>query len=122
MVYFLAGLQSIPTSLYEAALVDGATPLRCFLNITLPLLKPIILFVTVTTLIGSIQVFDEPYILTGGGPADSSMSVVIYLFRIGMEYLNLGYAAAIGFVIFAMTFVFSWLQMNLMGAFEGGRS
>lgn len=70
-----------------------------FLKITIPLLRPVILFVMVTTLIGSIQIFDEPYVLTGGGPADSSMSVVIYLFRTGMEYLNLGYAAAIGFVL-----------------------
>ena len=118
MVYFLAGLQSIPKSLYEAALVDGANSLQCFLKITIPLLRPVILFVMVTTLIGSIQIFDEPYVLTGGGPADSSMSVVIYLFRTGMEYLNLGYAAAIGFVLFGMTFVLSWIQLNLMGAFE----
>jgi len=119
MVYFLAGLQSIPRSLYEAAVVDGASPLQSFLKITLPLLKPVILFVVVITLIGSIQIFDEPYILTGGGPADSSMSLVIYLFRTGMEYLNLGYAAAIGFIIFGMTFILSWIQINLMGGFEG---
>lgn len=119
MVYFLAGLQSIPRSLYEAAVVDGAGPAQCFLRITLPLLKPVILFVTVITLMGSIQIFEEPYVLTSGGPADSSMSVVMYLFRNGMEYLNLGYAAAIGFFLFGVTFVLSWMQVNLMGAFEG---
>lgn len=119
MVYFLAGLQSIPHSLYEAAVVDGAGPAQCFLRITLPLLKPVILFVTVITLMGSMQIFEEPYVLTGGGPADSSMSVVMYLFRNGMEYLNLGYAAAIGFFLFGITFVLSWMQVNFMGTFEG---
>jgi len=117
MVYFLAGLQSIPPLLYEAALIDGANALQRFFRITLPLLKPIILFVTVITLTGSIQVFEEPYVLTGGGPADSSMSVVMYLFRTGMEYLRLGYAAAIGFFLFGTVFIFSWIQMNLMGIF-----
>lgn len=120
MIYFLAGLQSIPQPLYEAALVDGAGPLQCFTKITLPLLKPIMLFVAVITLMGSIQIFEEPYILTGGGPADSSMSIVIYLFRTGMEYLNLGYAATIGFFLFGVTFVLSWMQVSFMGAFGRG--
>lgn len=118
MVYFLAGLQSVPKSLYEAASIDGATSFQCFTKITIPLLKPIILFVMVITLVGSIQIFDEPYVLTGGGPSDSSMSLVIYLFRTGTEYLNLGYAAAISFVIFGMTFALSWLQLNLTGTFK----
>lgn len=115
MIYFLAGLQAIPKELYEAAEVDGANRWQNFLHITIPMLRPIILLVTILTLIGSSQLFDEPYILTGGGPADSSLSLAQFLYRSGMEYLNLGYAAAIGFFLFGMVFFLSWTQMRLLG-------
>lgn len=118
MIYFLAGLQTIPQELYEVAEIDGATRVKKFFYITLPLLKPIILLVSVLTLIGSSQLFEEPYILTQGGPADSSLSIAQYLYRSGMEYLNLGYAAAIGFFLFGMIFFLSWFQIKTQGTFK----
>jgi len=117
MVYFLAGLQTIPQELYEVAEIDGANRTKKFFYITVPLLRPIILLVSVLTLIGSSQIFEEPYILTTGGPADSSLSIAQYLYRVGMEYLNLGYAAAIGFFLFGMVFFFSWLQIKAQRSF-----
>jgi multiple sugar transport system permease protein len=117
-IYFLAGLQTIPQSIYEAAMVDGANQWHSFWYITLPLLRPVILFVAVIVLIGSAQIFEEPYMLTSGGPVNSSLSIANYLYRVGLEYLRLGYASAIGFSLFAIIFFFSWLQMRLLGVFR----
>lgn len=117
-IYFLAGLQTIPVSLYEAAMVDGANRWQSFWHITIPMLRPVILFVAVIVLIGSAQIFDEPYMLTSGGPVDSSRSIANYLYQVGMNYLRLGYASSIGFSMFAIIFFFSWLQMRLFGVFR----
>jgi len=117
-VFFLAGLQSIPRELYDAAMVDGATRGQSFLRITIPMLRPVILFVGVITLIGSVQIFEEPYILTAGGPADSSLSIANYLYRVGIHYLRLGYGATVGFVLFGAILFFSILQMRLLGIFR----
>ena len=118
MVYFLAGLQAIPREMHEAAWVDGANRWQAFLNVTIPLLRPVILFVAVIVLIGSAQVFEEPYILTRGGPADATLSIVEYLYREGFEYLQLGYASAIGVALFVAIFALSLLQMRFLGAFR----
>jgi ABC-type sugar transport system permease subunit len=118
MIYFLAGLQSIPRDLYEAAWVDGANRWQSFVHITLPMLRPVILFVAVITLIGSAQIFEEPYILTGGGPVNSSRSLAMYLYRVGIEYLRLGYAATLGFAAFFVIFFLSRVQMRLLGIFR----
>lgn len=118
MIYFLAGLQAIPQEIHEAARVDGANRWQSFLHVTLPLLRPVILFVAVIVLIGSAQIFEEPYILTQGGPADASLSIVEYLYREGFENLRFGYASAIGVVLFIVIFALSLVQMRFLGAFQ----
>ncbi len=117
-VYFLAGLQTIPQTLYEAAMVDGANRWQTFRHITLPMLRPVTLFVAVMALIGTAQTFEEPYMLTRGGPVDSSLSLANYLYRVGPQYLRLGYAASQGFTLFALIFLFSWLQLRSFRVFQ----
>jgi len=107
MVVFMAGLQSIRPSLYEAASVDGAGRWAQFRHITLPMLRPTTVFVTLMTLIGNFQLFAEPYIMTRGGPSNSTLSVVLYMYDQGFRWWNLGYAAALAFVLFAIILVVS---------------
>jgi multiple sugar transport system permease protein len=116
-VYFLAGLQSIPDELYEAAAIDGANKTQRFWNITIPSLRPVMLFVAVIVLIGSIQIFDDPQILTQGGPANASLSIVQYLYSRGIGELLYGYASAIGVFLFVVIFTLSLLQFRF---FRGG--
>ena len=115
MIYFLAGLQNIPRELYEAAQVDGAGPLRLFWNITLPLLRPVTAFVAVVVLIGASQVFEEPYILTGGGPGEATLSVANYVQRESFERLNYGDAATASFVLFGVVFALTQAQIRFFG-------
>lgn len=114
IVVFIAGLQSIPHRLYEAAEIDGADGWSQFRYITLPMLAPTFLFVTVITLIGYFQLFAEPYVMTQGGPADSTLSVALLMFQEGFRWWNLGYAAAVAFVLFliilAGTLIQAWLR------------
>jgi ABC-type sugar transport system permease subunit len=121
-VYFLAGLQSVPEELYEAAAIDGASSWQRFLNVTLPSLRPVILFVSVIVLIGSLQIFDDPQILFGnatpGGPANSGLSIVQYLYQRGIGQLLYGYASAVGLVLFVAIFVLSLLQFRVFRGFE----
>lgn len=117
-IYFLAGMQTIDPTLYEAAMVDGANRWQMFWEITLPMLRPVMLFVAVIVLIGSAQIFEEPYMLTGGGPVNSSLSIANYLYQVGISYLRLGYASSIGFTMFAIIFFFSWLQLRSFGIFS----
>jgi multiple sugar transport system permease protein len=107
MVIFMAGLQSIRPSLYEAASVDGAGRWAQFRRITVPMLRPTTLFVTVMTLIGNFQLFAEPYIMTRGGPSNRTLSVVLYMYEQGFRWWNLGYAAALAFVLFAVILLVS---------------
>jgi multiple sugar transport system permease protein len=116
-VYFLAGLQAIPDELYEAAAIDGANQRQRFFNITLPSLRPVMLFVAVIVVIGSIQIFDDPQILTQGGPANASLSVVQYLYTRGIDELLYGYASAVGVFLFVVIFALSMLQFRV---FRGG--
>lgn len=102
MIVFIAGLQSIPESLYEAASIDGAGARQQFLYITLPLLAPTFLFVAVITVIGHFQLFAEPYVMTQGGPAGSTLSLALLMYQQGFRWWNLGYAAAIAFVLFGV--------------------
>ena len=118
MIYFLAGLQSVPQEIYEAAIVDGADRFQSLVYITIPLLRPIILFVVVITTIGSLQIFEEPYILTRGGPADASLSLALYLYRSGFEFMRLGFGSSIGFVLFAIIFSLTIVQTRLFGMFK----
>jgi multiple sugar transport system permease protein len=113
MVVFVAGLQSIPERLYEAASLDGAGAWARFRHVTLPMLAPTALFVAVMTMIGSFQLFAEPYVMTDGGPADRTLSVVLLMFEQGFRFWNLGYAAAVAFVLFAILLAATGIQLRL---------
>ena len=102
MLIFLAALQSIPDELHEAAALDGAGPLARHRHVTLPLLVPTFRFVAVITLAGYFQLFAEPWVLTAGGPADSTLSVVLLMYREGFRWWNLGYATAIAVLLCAI--------------------
>ncbi len=99
---FLAGLQSIPRELYEAAEMDGARPFAKLFRITLPLLSPTTFFLLVIGFINTIQIFDSPFVLTGGQPGDSTRSVVMYIYDNGFRYFNLGYASAVAVTLFVV--------------------
>lgn len=115
MVIFLAGLQNIPGSLYEAAEIDGASKLKQFFYITLPQLKPIFVFTFVLSTIGTLQLFDEPYILTDGGPNNATLTITLYLYENGFQYFDFGYASAIAYVLVLIIGVLSWAQMKWAG-------
>jgi multiple sugar transport system permease protein len=113
MVIFIAGLQSVPERLYEAARIDGATAWQQFRHVTLPMLAPTFLFVALMTMIGYFQLFAEPYVMTQGGPANSTLSVVMLMYQEGFRWWNLGYAAAVAFVLFAIILIGTLLQLRL---------
>jgi ABC-type sugar transport system permease subunit len=113
MVIFLAALQGVNPALYEAARVDGARPHQIFFRITVPLLKPTILFLAVITSAGYLQLFEEPFVMTGGGPLDSTLSVAMYVYEQGFRFLNLGYASAVAYVLFVAIITLAFLQFRL---------
>lgn len=113
---FLAGLQNIPRSLYEAAALEGATEWQSFRRITLPLLRPVMVFVLVTSVTGSIQIFDTVAVTTQGGPAGSTAVVVQYIVQNAFGYLKMGYASAMSMVLCVLLLAYTVLQMNLMRA------
>lgn len=115
MVIFLAGLQAIPVSLYEAASIDGAGRWQKFKSITLPMLTPTTFFVLVITIIGSLQVFDAVLVLTDGGPANSTRTIVYHIWEQGFTFLRMGYAAAVAWVLFFIVFLVTLLQWKLQG-------
>ncbi|MEE1735565.1 sugar ABC transporter permease [Streptomyces sp. BE147] len=114
-VIYLAGLQGIPQELYEAAKVDGAGPIRRFVSITVPQLRPILLLTVVLSTIGTLQLFDEPYVLTGGGPDNSTLTVTMYLYNNGFKYFDFGYASALAYALALIVAVLGLLQVRLMG-------
>ncbi|CUS99192.1 carbohydrate ABC transporter permease, partial [Candidatus Kryptobacter tengchongensis] len=107
MLIFLAGLQNIPEELYEAAKIDGASAFQQFKNITLPMLAPTTLFVTLTTMIGYFQLFAEPYVMTQGGPMNSTLSIVLLMYQHGFRWWNMGYSTTIAFSLFLVILAFS---------------
>jgi multiple sugar transport system permease protein len=113
MIIFIASLQSIPQHLYEAARIDGADAWRQFRHVTLPLLGPTFVFVTLITLIGYFQLFAEPYVMTQGGPAHSTLSIVLFMYEQGFRWWDLGYAAAVAFVLFLIILAATFLQLKL---------
>lgn len=113
MIIFIAGLQNISVSLYEAASIDGAGPWQQFTGITLPQLAPTTLFVSIITMIGYFQLFAEPYVMTQGGPLNSTLSIVLLMYQQGFRWWNMGYAAAIAFVLFVIILAGSLLQSRL---------
>jgi multiple sugar transport system permease protein len=113
MIIFIAGLQSIPEQIYDSARIDGANRLQQLRYVTLPLLAPTFLFVGLLTMIGSFQLFAEPYVMTQGGPSDSTLSVVLLMYEHGFRWWNLGYAAAIAFLLFGIMLAGTVLQLRL---------
>jgi multiple sugar transport system permease protein len=113
MVIFLAGLQAIPTTLYEAASIDGAGRWERFRNITLPLLTPTTFFVLVISIIGSLQVFDAVLVLTDGGPANATRTIVFHIWEQAFVFLEMGYAAAVAWILFILVFLVTILQWKL---------
>lgn len=120
IIYFTTGLSNIPNELYESASVDGAGAIRKFWHLSIPLSKPIILFVTVLTIFGGFQLFVEPFILwgTGGGPGQGGLSVVVHLYRTAFTSFQLGYASAIGVALALIIIVLSLVVLKLFGFFK----
>jgi multiple sugar transport system permease protein len=113
MVIWLAGLQSIPEMYYEAAAIDGAVRLRRFWSITLPLLTPTTFFVLITGIIGTFQIFTQAYVLTRGGPNDASLFYALYIYQQAFQFFQMGYAAALAWVLFAIVLVLTLLNLRL---------
>ena len=112
MVIFLAGLQSIPEEMYDAAKVDGANSMQRLLHVTIPLLAPTTFFLFITSVIGTFQIFTQVYIMTNGGPLNRTTTIGYYLYEKGFRQLEMGYATAMAFGLFAMIFVFTLFQMK----------
>jgi multiple sugar transport system permease protein len=112
MVILVAGLLNIPESLYAAARIDGANAWQQLRRVTLPMLAPTLAFVTLITMIGYFQLFAEPYVMTQGGPADATLSIVLLMYEEGFRWWNIGYAAAIAFVLFAIILAATSLQLR----------
>jgi multiple sugar transport system permease protein len=110
---FLAGIRSIPQTLYDAARIDGANRLQCFFSITIPLLSPVILFALITGLTGAMQVFDPAFIITGGGPNNGTMFYIFYLYNTAFRYAQLGYASALAFILFIIGLLLALLIYRL---------
>ncbi|WP_299444813.1 carbohydrate ABC transporter permease [uncultured Phycicoccus sp.] len=113
MIIFLAGLQAVPWALHEAAAIDGANAWQRFRHITLPLMKPTILFVSVTTMIGYLQFFEEPFVMTNGGPLDSTVSMSLYTYR-QFGFGNYAYAASLSYLIFVVVALVTALQFRAL--------
>jgi len=117
-VIVIAGLQSIPQSLYDAAVVDGANAWNRFWYITVPKLKPIILFIAITSTIGTLQLFDEPYTLTEGGPNNATLSIAMYLYSTSFRYFKFGYSSAMSIALMVLIGILSLIQFKMMGSEE----
>lgn len=115
MLICIAGLQSIPEELYEAAALDGATAWQRFRHVTLPMLQPTLVFVVVVTMIGYFQLFAEPYVMTAGGPLRKTTSIVLLMYEEGFRWWRMGAAAAMAFVLFAIIGTASVVQRRIQG-------
>ena len=111
MLIFVAGLQTIPEELYEAARMDGASALRRFWHVTLPGLAPVVLLVSLLTIAGYLQLFAEPYVMTQGGPGQSTVSVLYFMYEQGFKWWNLGVASAVAFLLFLMMLAVTFVQL-----------
>lgn len=119
MMIFLAGLQAIPEELYEATEIDGASRLQQHIHITIPQLAPTTIFITVITIVGYFQFFAEPYVMTQGGPLNSTLSIVLYLYDQGFRWWHMGYSSAIAFVLFFIMVSFAIIQ-NFLRKHQSG--
>lgn len=118
MVIVLAALQGIPNYVFEAAYVDGASRWRTLRSIVIPLLAPAIFFIIVTNTIVILQVFAEPYIMTQGGPANSTLTIVYYLYQKGFQRFQMGYGAALAWIVFGIIFVITTIQFRISNRFQ----
>ncbi|WP_280769618.1 carbohydrate ABC transporter permease [Salipaludibacillus daqingensis] len=118
MLIYLAGLQSIPSDLYEAAEIDGASKFKQIIHVTIPLLAPSILIVSIMSSISAMKVFEEIYVMTGGGPLNSSKTIVFLIYEQAFSRLNMGYASAIGVVLFGITLIISIINLKVMSKKE----
>jgi multiple sugar transport system permease protein len=116
MIIFLAGLQGIPEVYYEAAEIDGAGRWAKLWNVTLPLMSPVIFFNLVIGVINSFQVFVSAYLITGGGPQNSTLFLVLYIYRTAFESQKMGYAAALSWVLFLILMVLSFVVFKYLGS------
>jgi len=115
MVIYLAALQGMPQSLYEAAEIDGAGEWTKFANITLPMISPAIFFNVVIAMIGSVQTFTEPYVMTKGGPENTTLFLGLYLYQNAFGFLQMGYASAMAWIMFVIIFALTMIQFSLAG-------
>lgn len=118
MIIFIAGLQNIPEDLYEAASIEGASAWQKFKSITLPMLAPTTLFISIITIIGYFQLFAEPYIMTQGGPLNSTLSIVQFMYQEGFRWWNMGYSASIAFVLFFIIMIGTIIQLKVQKSTE----
>jgi multiple sugar transport system permease protein len=112
MVIYLAGLKGIPRELYEAAAIDGSSALQRFRNITLPMLSPIIFFNAIMAVIASFQVFTQAFVMTGGGPGDSTRFYVLYLYNLAFDRSHMGYASAMAWLLLVIILALTLLVMR----------
>lgn len=115
MIIYLAAIQNIDDAIYEAASIDGATKIKQFFYVTIPQLKPVILFTAVLSTIGTLQLFDEPYTLTKGGPSDATLTIGMYLYQTGFRYFNFGYASTLAYVTVIVIGILSFIQFKVAG-------
>lgn len=115
MVIFLAGLEAIPRDLYEAAKIEGAGWWDSFRMITLPLLRPTLLFVLIVNTVRSLQIFTEVFVMTSGGPLNRTTTIVYYLYEEAFYKFNLGYASAVAYLLLLVTLAIAWVQMRVVG-------
>ena len=114
MIFYLSAMQNIDKSIYEAARIDGISPIKQFIFITVPLLKPVILFTTVTSTIGTLQLFDEVMNITNGGPANSTLTLSLYIYNLSFKFMpNFGYAATVSYVIVAIATILAIFQFKV---------
>jgi multiple sugar transport system permease protein len=113
MIIFVAGLQTIPEDLYEAARIDGAGAWARFRHVTLPGLTPVVLLVSLLTIAGYLQLFAEPYVMTQGGPAQSTVSVLYFMYEQGFKWWNLGMASAVAFLLFVLMLAVTFAQLAI---------
>lgn len=113
MIVLLAGLQGVPEQLYEAARIDGASKWQEFVNVTIPMISPVIFYVLIISIIGSFQIFENVYVMTRGGPGDSTRVFVFHLYQNAFEYQKMGYASALAWILFLIIMLLTFLQFKL---------
>jgi ABC-type sugar transport system permease subunit len=117
-LYWLAGLTAINQDLYDASAVDGASAWQTFRFVTMPLLRPVALFVVIQAIVGSYNLFAQPLLMTEGGPSDASLTITLYLYQQGFQFFNVGYASAIAYSMFALLLILSVVNIVLFRGYR----